>query len=197
MLFRSVLFLGAAYALTDGAQSIGAVFFIHSVLEASATLTRRWAVGVALLIVAVYGVLVTAAVSGWVHPIAPVGLPPVQGKLRWALAAVMPSIVLLTVLMVLQWRLSDSIRDAEQRYLLLVQSAPDMVMTFDRAGRFVDVNPATLQQSGYSWSELKQLPTAAFFPPEDWPGIVSARQQNLSGETKYNEVRYKIGRAHV
>ncbi len=185
-----VLFLGGAYALMDGAQWIGAVFFMHSALVASATLPRKWALGVALLILAVYSLLVAAAVNGWIHDTSPIGLSSVRGNVSWAVSGVVSTLVLLTVLMLLQQRLVETIRDGEQRYLLLVQSAPDMVMTFDENGRFVDVNPATLTQTGYSWGELKQLANTSFFPPEDWPAIISARERNLRGETTYNDIRY-------
>ena len=92
--------------------------------------------------------------------------------------------------MMLQLRLVETIRDAEQRYLLLVQSAPDMVMTFDQEGHFLEVNPATLQQAGYTWDEIKKLPNTSFFPPEDWPKIMDARTRTLAGEIVEMDVRF-------
>jgi PAS domain S-box-containing protein len=90
----------------------------------------------------------------------------------------------------LQSRLIKSIRDAERRYVTLVQSAPDMVMTFDASGKFIDANPATLDQSGYSWTDLKALPTSEFFTPAEWPSVVDAFRRTLAGETPRLEVRY-------
>lgn len=185
-----VLFLGGVYYFLDAAQWLGAVFFIHSALVAAATLPRKWAIGVAVLIVVVYGVLVWLAVAGAPLVHSPVGLPPVTGNYLWAMGSIAAAVGLVVVLMLLQLRLVETIRDAEQRYLLLVQSAPDMVMTFDETGHFLEVNPATLRQSGYSWDEIKRLPNTSFFPPEDWPRILEARQRTLRGEIVEMDVRF-------
>lgn len=185
-----VIMLGVVYVFLDAAQWLGAVFFIYSALVASATLPRRWAVGVAALIVVVYGVVVVISVARPDFAQSPVGLVNVRGNYAYAAASIAAAMGLLTILMLLQGRLVETIRAAERRYLLLVQAAPDMVMTFDREGRFVDVNPTTLTQSGYSWDEIKRLPNMTFFPPEDWPRLVEARERNMRGETATLEIRY-------
>jgi PAS domain S-box-containing protein len=185
-----VFFLGAVYLFMDAAQWIGAVFFMHSGLVASATLPRRWALGIAALIITVYSALVLFAVtSGSVVP-SPLGLPSVRGNHLFAIASIAAAMGFMSILMLLQARLVETIRDTEQRYLLLVQSAPDMVMTFDEEGRFDDVNPATVAQSGYTWEEMKALPSTTFFPQEDWPKIIAARERNKAGETVAMDVRY-------
>ncbi|MGH7656471.1 MAG: hybrid sensor histidine kinase/response regulator [Gemmatimonadaceae bacterium] len=185
-----VVFLGAVYYFIDAAQWLGAVFFIHSAIVASATLPRRWATAIAALIVVVFGLLVWVAVAGSAPVHSPVGLPPVTGNYAWAFGSMAAAIGLIVVLMMLQLRLVETIRDAEQRYLLLVQSAPDMVMTFDQRGHFLEVNPATLTQAGYTWEEIKQLPNTSFFPPEDWPKIMDARARTLAGEIVEMDVRF-------
>ena len=185
-----VLFLGALYYLLDAAQWLGAVFFIHSALVAAATLPRRWAIGIAGLIVVVFVLLVWLAVAGAPAVPSPVGLGSVHGNYAWAVGSIAAALGLIIVLMMLQLRLVETIRDAEQRYLLLVQSAPDMVMTFDQGGHFLEVNPATLVQSGYTWDEVKVMPNTEFFPPEDWPKIMDARERTLAGEIVEMDIRY-------
>jgi PAS domain S-box-containing protein len=185
-----VVFLGGVYLTLDAAQWMGAVFFLHSALVASATLPRRHSIAIASLIILVFSIDVLLAVSGVVNVPSPFGLSPVRGNWPFAFASIATSVGLIGILMMLQQRLVSTIRDAEQRYQHLVQAAPDMVMTFDKSGRFVDANPAALQQSGFSWAELKQLPNTAFFPPEDWPKIMEARHRNIAGETVALEIRY-------
>ena len=184
-----VLFLGVVYYYLDAAQWLGMVFFIQSALVASATLPRKWALGVAGLIVVEYSALVLYAVLGSTTIVSPLGLHTVQGNYAYATASIIGAVGMVAVLMLLQSRLVETIRDAEQRYMLLVQSAPDMVMTFDERGRFVDVNPATLKLTGYSWEEIKELPNTAFFPPEDWPKIMEARAKNMAGQATSLEIR--------
>ena len=189
-LAADIVFLGGIYLILDAAQWMGAVFFVHSALVASATLPRRHSTAIAALIVVVFSIDVILAVSGAIDVPSPFGLSPVRGNWSFAFASIATSVGLIGILMRLQQRLVSTIRDAEQRYQLLVQAAPDMVMTFDTAGRFVDVNPATLQQSGYTWAQLKEMPNTTFFPPEDWPKIMEARLRNIVGETVALEIRY-------
>jgi PAS domain S-box-containing protein len=189
-LLIDVVFLGAAYFFLDAPQIIGAVFFAHMALTAASTLPRRWAVGIAALIVTVYGTVVVLGVAGVSGVASPAGLPPVAGNWLFAVAAIASAIGMVVLLMHLQSRLIKSIRDAERRYVTLVQSAPDMVMTFDAEGKFLDANPATLEQSGYSWADLKALPTMGFFMPTEWPLVVAAFRRTLAGETQRLKVRY-------
>jgi PAS domain S-box-containing protein len=185
-----VVMLGFVYLFLDAAQWIGIVFFLHSALVASATLPRKWSFGIAGLIFVIYAALVMLAASGHSVVPSPIGLTLVKGNYAYAYGSIVGAMGLISILMLLQERLVETIRDAEQRYLLLVQSAPDMVMTFDAQGRFVDVNPATEEQTGYSWDEMKRLPNTSFFPPEDWPQIMAARQRNMAGETVSMDLRY-------
>src|ERR1019366_3108267 len=185
-----VVFLGAVYYFLDAAQCLGAVFFIHSALVAAATLPRRWAIGIAGLIVCVFVLLVWLAVAGPPLVHSPVGLPSVHGNYAWAVGSIAAALGLIIVLTMLQLRLVETIRDAEQRYLLLVQSAPDLVMTFDERGHFLEVNPATLAQSGYTMDEIKTLRNTSFFPPEDWPKIIDARERTLAGEIVEMDIRF-------
>jgi PAS domain S-box-containing protein len=185
-----VVILGAVYLFLDATQWLGAVFFMNAALVASATLPRRWAFGIAVLIIGVYAALVLIPEYGAFAIPSPFGVPPVRGNTALATAQIVSTLTLLILLMRLQERLVRTIREAEQRYLLLVQSAPDMVMTFDADGRFVYANPAALEDSGYTWAELKELSNKSLFPPEDWPRVMATHKRSLAGETVTMEVRY-------
>ena len=185
-----VLFLGGAYYFLDAAQYLGVVFFAHQALTASATLPRKWALAIAALIVVVFGALVLLAVYGPTIVPSPIGLNPVHGNRNFVVAAIASALGMVLLLTHLQVRLVRSIRDAEMRYITLVQSAADMVMTFDDTGRFIEANPATLEHSGYTWEEVKALPNMGFFPAADWPVIVNAFERTLAGESLRLEVRF-------
>lgn len=185
-----VVFLGLLYLVLDAAQFLGAPFFVYSALVAVATFPRRGAIAFGALVVAVFSAVVLAEVYGLVEVASPLGLPSVRGNYGFAIASIISAAGVIATLMVLQGRLMDAIRSAELRFQLLVRAAPDMVMTFDANGRFVDVNEATLRQSGYTWEEIKRLPNTSFFPLEDWPKVLDARARNLRGEMAAMEVRY-------
>ena len=184
-----VLLLGAVYVFLDASQWLGAMFFMNAALVASATLPRRYAIGVAALIVLVFAIVAWLPVLGVTMVVSPFGTGSADDHQGRAVAQIVSTITFLVIVMRLQVRLVQTIREAEQRYLLLVQSAPDMLMTFDADGRFESANPATLELMGYTWRELKQLPNAAFFPPEDWPQVTAAHARSLAGETVTMEVR--------
>jgi len=185
-----VLFLGAAYFFLDAAHYLGAVFFAHMALVASATLPRRWAMAVAGLIVVVFTTLLLLAYTDVTMVTSPIGLPPVSGNRLFVVAGIASVVTMVVLVMRLQPRVMRSIREAERRYVTLVQAAADMVITFDERGRFLDVNPATLEQSGYTWEELKALPNTTFFPEADWAAVTDAFRRTLGGESLRYEVRY-------
>ena len=188
-LAMDVLFLGAAYLFVDGAEIIGAVFFAHQALVGSATLPRKWAIGIAGLIVAVFSSLVISSALGVVAVPSPIGANRLVGNWSFVAASITSAIAMVVVVMHLQVQLVRSIRDVEERYVTLVQSAADMVITFDATGRFLEVNPATLELTGYTWNEIKQLPNTTFFPKADWAAVVDAFRRALAGETLRFDVR--------
>ena len=188
-LAMDVLFLGAAYLFLDGAEIIGAVFFAHQTLVGSATLPRQWSIGIAALIVAVFASLLVSSALGLVTVPSPIGADRLIGNWPFVVASVTAAVAMVVLVMHLQVQLVRSIRDVEERYVTLVQSAADMVMTFDASGHFLEVNPATLEQTGYTWDEIKKLPNTTFFPPADWTAVLNAFGRALAGESLRNDAR--------
>lgn len=185
-----VVLLAVMYLVLDAVQYAGAVFFAHMVLIASATLPRRWTIGIAIATVGIYSALVAIAVAyGSIFP-SPIGLASPRGNPLFLVGAIASVVLSASMLMHLQSRLVRSIRDAERRYITVVQAAADMVMTFDEQGRFLEVNPATIEQSGYTWEDLKALPNRQFFRASDWPAVFEAFARTLAGESLRYEVQY-------
>lgn len=101
------------------------------------------------------------------------------------------SVTLLAVTSVLYLRLVNRSEAAERRYEQLVRDAPDMIIMFDLQGHFLEVNPAALEQSGYTFEELKSLPNTAFFPAEDFARMLLTLRELQEGEPRALTVRYK------
>ncbi len=102
------------------------------------------------------------------------------------------SAALLVVSTILWLRLVRRTEAAESRFEQLVRDAPDMIVTFDREGHFVAVNPATLEQSGYTFAELKALPNTTFFPPDDYEMLLGVLERLRRGESAPGlNVRYR------
>lgn len=100
------------------------------------------------------------------------------------------SAALLLLSMLLYGRLVRRSEDAELRFDQLVRDAPDMIVNFDMNGRFVTVNPATLEQSGYTFAELKAQPNSLFFPPDDFHALLGALDALRRGTPRAITVRY-------
>lgn len=100
------------------------------------------------------------------------------------------SAALLLLSMLLYGRLVRRSEDAELRFDQLVRDAPDMIVNFDMNGRFVTVNPATLEQSGYTFAELKSQPNSSFFPPDDFHALLGALDALRRGTPRAITVRY-------
>jgi PAS domain S-box-containing protein len=101
------------------------------------------------------------------------------------------AVALLVVSSLLYLRLVSRSEEAESRYEQLVRDAPDMIISFDLEGHFVAVNPATLQQSGYTFEELKALPNSAFFPAEDFETMLRALRDLQDGAPRALTIRYR------
>ncbi|MBV9774163.1 MAG: PAS domain S-box protein, partial [Gemmatimonadetes bacterium] len=84
-----------------------------------------------------------------------------------------------------------SARHSEERYRLLVRTAPDMIFTFDVEGRFLDVNPSVLAQSGYTQEELLGQPFDEFIVPEDLGHGKEHFHLSAVGTPTHYEVRYR------
>ncbi len=73
----------------------------------------------------------------------------------------------------------------------LVREAPDIIVTVDHEGRFLQANPAALRHSGYTLEELRQVPLTAVFSPADLLQLRAARDRTAEGEQISVAVRYR------
>lgn len=178
------------YWLAHGAEWLGALPFFYSALIANSTLPTRWARPFTGLVLLAWGLTLVLGWLGLMPGPSPFGMPGLEGKGMMLLMTFVAAVLTIVTALVVQGRLVGLIRESEQRYEQLVREAPDMIITFDLQGRFVEVNPATQQQSGYSFTELKALPNAEFFPPEDLATLISARDRIAGGDALTVTIRY-------
>ena len=73
----------------------------------------------------------------------------------------------------------------------LVREAPDIIVTVDHDGRFLQANPAALRHSGYTLEELRAVPLTAVFSPADLVQLRAARDRTAEGEQISATVRYR------
>jgi PAS domain S-box-containing protein len=80
----------------------------------------------------------------------------------------------------------QKLRESEERYKTLFESAPDGIMIFEaegeQAGRIVAANSAAAENTGYSVEELLSLTTRDLQPPEQIEFTARARQRIVQGQ---------------
>ena len=82
-----------------------------------------------------------------------------------------------------------AVQDAETRHQAVVRTAADAIIIFDTEGKIIEVNPAVLNHTGYTWDELKTLPNSSLFLAEDWPTALDAFERTVKGESCWIEAR--------
>lgn len=74
--------------------------------------------------------------------------------------------------------------ESEQRYQSLFDHNPDAVMSFDREGNFIDVNPAFEVLSGYSGEELQNLSFLTLISSEKLMITLANFEKTLAGQSQ-------------
>lgn len=80
----------------------------------------------------------------------------------------------------------DVLRESEEKYRLLAETARDIILTHDMAGRITYVNQAGLDMTGYTAEEALGMPITNFIPKEH----LAALQQRASRRAAGNTARY-------
>lgn len=192
-----VLILGVVFALLDGAQTIGVSFFALMVVAAASVLPRPWAVAVGGVSLATFVALVAFDVYGTTDITSPVGLAPVSGNNSYFVAVVGGAVALIYLLLRTYAQVMGAMTESESRHQALIRTAADAILIFDHHGAIVEVNPAVMTQTGYTWDELKSMPNSQLFHPDDWPAAYAVFERTLKGESTQFESRIVLRSGEV
>ncbi|MBI5592214.1 MAG: PAS domain S-box protein [Deltaproteobacteria bacterium] len=75
-----------------------------------------------------------------------------------------------------------ALRQSEERYRQLMDSAQDMIVTLDLTGRPTMINAATLKVFGYSLEEVLTMNIRDILPPETWPILAESLVKRQAGD---------------
>ena len=74
-----------------------------------------------------------------------------------------------------------TLRESEERYRAVIQSASDAIISIDSAGTIVGWNPGAERMFGYRESELRGQPLARLLPAHFLPGYLAGMERLRSG----------------
>lgn len=176
-----VVFLGAVYFFLNAAQFLGLGFFALMVAAASAVLPTRKALPIAAVTIVVFAALVAFDVFGPHVITSPLGLAPTTGNVSYLLVTVLAAAALVLLLLRTHAHVMAALESSESRHQAIVRTAGDMLMIADDSGHLMEVNPAFVEVTGYSWDEVKSVSNSALFAPDEWPEVLDAFRRTLAG----------------
>ena len=131
-----------ACALIGGGWWMAITVYAFGVTFAFATLPRRRAQYAALYALCCLNALIGLEAAGVIVPFGYAGLPPLRENYAIAFAAALFGTALIVTFALVQLTFVRVMRRARQRYELLLQTAPDMIMSTDREGVIASANEA-------------------------------------------------------
>jgi PAS domain S-box-containing protein len=81
-----------------------------------------------------------------------------------------------------QKELEEALRESEEKYRLLAETAKEMILTVDLGGRITYVNRAALDLSGYEEADLLGKELTSFLPEEQLPTFDEHMNKRIKGD---------------
>ena len=185
-----ITFLSVMYALLGGAWWLGAAIHSFIVTFAFASVPRRRAGMVAGYAIVSFVGLVEAQALGWIHPRPFLGVPPLGGNYQLAVIVVVMGLIPLVASAAVQNTFVRIMRRAQERHRLLLQTAPDLIVSTDVSGKILSANAATVSLTGRSREELVGQPLEKFIVAADRELAAEHHRAAASGESRQFEMRY-------
>src|SRR5438105_3462542 len=131
-----------ACAMISGGWWIAVTLVAFGVTFAFATLPRRRAQYAAVYALCCFNALIAGETMGIVVPVGFAGLPPLRENYAIAFAVALFGTTMIATFGIVQVTFVRVMRRARERYELLLQTAPDMILSADRDGVIVSANEA-------------------------------------------------------
>ena len=131
-----------ACAMIGGGWWVAVTLIAFGVTFAFATLPRRRAQYAALYALCCFNALIAGETLGMVVPVGFAGVPPLKENYAISFAVALFGTTMIATFGIVQVTFVRVMRRARERYELLLQTAPDMILSADRDGVIVSANEA-------------------------------------------------------
>ena len=183
-------FLTLTFALMGGAWWLGAATHSFIATFSLASLPKRRAAPVVVYGILAYALLLYTQATGLIAGRPFLGVPVLAGNPQLATIVGVFSLISLVGSVAVQNTFVRIMRRAQERYRVLVETAPEMIIRTDIGGIVVSANAATLVQSGRSADQILGHLLADFFFSADCDAAAHLRAAAL-GESMQFELRYQ------
>jgi two-component system cell cycle sensor histidine kinase/response regulator CckA len=173
-----------------GAWWLGTGFYLLLIGMAIASLPRARAQIITGLAIAAFTGVTLAQYASAGPRASFLGLPTLARRADLTAVVLSLGIPALMALALMQRQFVRAMARAREVYRLLLQTAEDMIFTFDAAGCFHTINDAAVRQSGYTREELRGRSFVPYLVDEDVPYALEQFAAALDGEPRQYEVRY-------
>jgi len=190
-----------ACAMISAGWWIAVTLVAFGVTFAFATLPRRRAQYAALYALCCFNLLIVGEALGIIRPVGFAGLPPLRENYAIAFAAALFGTTMIVTFGMVQVAFVRVMRRARERYELLLQTAPDMILSVDREGLVGSANEAARlfalrgeaigvgSAAGSPASALIGMQVALLAHPEDRGLFAEDVNAAADGESRQRELR--------
>ena len=169
---------------------IGAVFFALIAVGAQTLVSRESSRLVTSYAVLCFNALVLLQVTGYVGASTFLPNTSLVGRFDLAIIVAATGTIGLLALVEAQRSFVQFIRRSDQRHRLLLETASDMIFTTDLQGRFLSVNRAVEQLTGFTPSELLGQPFLPYLVPEDRERVAAHFKAAVDGTPQRYDLAY-------
>ena len=169
---------------------IGAIFYALIAISSQSLVSREGAQLVTGYALVAFNALILLQATGRIEVAPFLPVQPLQGSFGLAIVASVMGSAGLVALTQVQQMLARSIRRSEERYRLLLETAPDMILTVDPEGRVLSMNRALTTLSGYPLAEVQGRDFRPLLVEEDREQAGAFLRKTLDGEPQRYDVRY-------
>jgi PAS domain S-box-containing protein len=180
----------ATHWSAGGGWWLGATFLGVVVIVAVTMLDGMAATFIVSLATFSWAMLIWVQAFGLAEPPAVLGTQPIAGNLAIAFTQVVLGTIGIAALVILQRAQVRSVKRSEESWRLLVDTAPDLILTLDANGSILSANDTVVRVTGYAREDLVGRPLTAF-ADGDAELVLERFGQVLQGEPGRFEHRFR------
>jgi two-component system cell cycle sensor histidine kinase/response regulator CckA len=185
-----ITFLTLMYTFMGGGWWMGASIHAIIAMSAFASLPRRRARIIAGYAAVAFVAMIASQSLGFTRQYAFLGIQPITGNYAFGAAAALLGLAAILAGSSVQSIFVRIMRRSQERYRVILETAPDIILTIATDLTIVSANEATYVQTGRARVDLIGKPVIQFVHPDDAQLMQKHVRATIDGESRQFEIRY-------